>query len=135
MAACRAGAEGENNQMSPTVRMWIKLAAWLSFAAIAVVTVVPIGLRPTTPYSGNTERFCIMAIVGGLFVLAYPRRPWAILGVVICATGLLEPLQFLALGRHASFHDVVVKSAGVATGGIITYFVGLICCGELRGND
>lgn len=117
--------------MSPTVQMWMKLAAWFSFAAIAVVTVVPIGLRPMTPYSANTERFCIMAVVGGLFVLAYPRRPWATLGILIFATGLLEPLQFLAQGRHASFHDVVVKSVGVATGAIITYLLGLICFGEL----
>jgi hypothetical protein len=88
-------------------------------------------LRPATNYSPNAERFCVMAIVGGLFVLAYPRWLWAILGILVCATALLEPLQFLALGRHPSFHDVVVKSAGATTGAIIGYLLGLICFGEL----
>ena len=118
--------------MSPSIQKWFRIAAWLALAAIAVVTVLPIGLRPATAYSPNTERFCVMAIVGGLFVLAYPKRLWTILGILVCATALLEPLQFLVLGRHPSFYDVVVKSAGATTGAVAGYFLVQICLGRLR---
>jgi hypothetical protein len=121
----------KTTKVSSYIEKWFRIAAWLALAAIAIVTVLPIGLRPTTPYSPNIERFCVMAVVGGLFVLAYPRRLWVVLGILVCATALLEPLQFFALGRHPSFYDVVVKSAGAATGAIAGYFSGLVCFGEL----
>ena len=57
-------------------------AAWLSISAIVAVTILPIGLRPATGFSPNIERFLAMAIVGGLFVLAYPTRFWVIVAVL-----------------------------------------------------
>jgi VanZ family protein len=113
--------------MNPTVRKWMKLVAWFSFAAIAAVTILPITLRPTfSSSSANIERFFVMTIVGGLFVLAYPRRFWAILFALPCAVALLEPLQFLVASRHPSIHDVLVKDAGAATGVIAVSLLGLI---------
>ncbi|MDO8399364.1 MAG: hypothetical protein Q7T45_16250 [Bradyrhizobium sp.] len=109
--------------MSPSVQIWLKFAAWLAITAIAIVTVLPIGLRPTTPYSPNTERFFVMAIVGGLFVLAYPARLWAVIFALACGAAVFEPLQFFALGRHPSLRDVVVKSAGAAAGAITGYLL------------
>ena len=112
--------------MSPTIRIWVKLAAWLCLVAIVVVTVLPIGLRPTTLYSPNTERFCVMAVAGCLFVLAYPGRFWTIVFALACAVVLFEPLQFLAPNRHPAFRDVLVKSAGAFTGAIVGYLMAWI---------
>ena len=112
--------------MSPAVQTWIKLAAWLCLVAIAVVTVVPIGLRPTTPYSPHTERFYIMAVMGCLFVLAYPGRFWTIVLALACAVLLFESLQFLAPSRHPGFRDVLVKSAGTSTGAIVGHLMAWI---------
>ena len=123
--AYRVGAKSED-KMSPTVQTWMKLAAWFSLAAIAVVTILPIGMRPTTSYSPNIERFCVMAISGGLFILAYPRRFWAISFALACFVTAFEPLQFLAVGRHPSIHDVLFKATGAVTGAIAGYLLGLI---------
>jgi hypothetical protein len=120
--------------MSPTVQMRMKLAAWFSLAAIAVVTILPIGMRPTTSYSPNIERFCVMAISGGLFGLAYPRHFWTISFALVCSAALFEPLQFLAAGRHPSIHDVLVKAIGAVTGVIVGYLLGLIYFPQARGE-
>ena len=99
-------------------RSWLVVAAWLSIGAIVVVTVLPIGLRPATGFSPNIERFLVMAIVGGLFVLAYPTQFWGIVFALICVSAMIEPLQFFAAGRHPNFRDVIVKACGGATGAI-----------------
>lgn len=115
--------------------IWLKFAAWLAIAAIVIVTILPIGFRPTTPYSPNTERFFVMAIVGGLFVLAYPARVWAIIAALSCGAAAIEPLQFFALGRHPSFRDVMVKSAGAAVGAIAGYLLSRSAVGGLKAKS
>jgi hypothetical protein len=76
-------------RMNPTVRKWMKLVAWFSFAAIAAVTILPITLRPTfSSSSANIERFFVMTNVGGFFVLAYPRR---LLDNLICPSLFCRP--------------------------------------------
>lgn len=93
----------------------------MAIAAIAVVTLIPIGIRPATSFSPNVERFCVMAIVGGLFAIAYPRWLWTVIFALIGTAAFLEPLQFFALGRHPSIRDVIVKSAGAGAGAITGY--------------
>jgi hypothetical protein len=126
-----AGTESEAFQVSPAVQTWIKLAAWLCLIAIAVVTVVPIGLRPATPYSAHSERFCVLAVAGCLFVLAYPGRFWTIVFALACAVVLLESLQFLVASRHPGFRDVLVKSAGTSTGAILGHLMAWIWVPDL----
>ena len=99
-------------------RRWLMIAAWLSIAAVIVVTVLPIGLRPTTPWQPNTERFFVMATVGWMFVLAYPARFWTIVLFLISAAVVIEPLQFFAAGRHPSSGDAIIKASGGAAGAI-----------------
>ena len=60
------------------VRSIIKAAAWLSILMILLVTVVPIGFRPSSGFSPNIERFCAMAAVGALFAAAYPKKLWLV---------------------------------------------------------
>ena len=118
--------------MSPTVQSWIRLAAWLCLIAIAVVTIVPIGLRPTTQYSAHSERFCVLAVTGCLFALAYPGRFWTIVFALACAVVLLESLQFLVPSRHPGFRDVLVKSAGTSTGALVGHLMVWIWFPDLR---
>lgn len=108
-------------------RMLIRSAAWLSILTVLVVTIVPIGFRPTTPFSPNIERFCVMAVVGALFAAAYPRKLWLIVLSLSLAAALFEPLQFIAAGRHPSLHDVEVKSLGAAIGAAIGYAIAFAC--------
>jgi glycopeptide antibiotics resistance protein len=107
------------------VRLVIKSLAWLSILLVFLVTVVPIGFRPSTGFSPNIERFGVMAVVGALFAAAYPRRFWLIvLGLSLAAAGF-ELLQILAGGRHPSIRDVGFKSLGAVIGAMLGYAVGV----------
>ena len=103
------------------IRLAVRITAWLSILIVLVVTVVPIGFRPTTGLSPNIERFCVMAAVGALFAAAYPGRFWLIVLALSLAAAMFEPLQFIAAGRHPSLHDVEVKALGAALGAVIGY--------------
>ncbi|QWG20770.1 VanZ family protein [Bradyrhizobium sediminis] len=105
------------------MRRVIRGAAWLSIAIVLLVTIVPIGFRPTTGLSPNIERFCAMASVGALFAAAYPRKLWLIVLALSLAAALFEPLQFIAAGRHPSLRDVELKSLGAAIGAAVGYVI------------
>lgn len=105
------------------VRLAIRSAAWLSIAIVLLVTIVPIGFRPTTGFSPNIERFCVMAAVGALFAAAYPRKFWLIVLALSLAAAVFEPLQFIAVGRHPSLRDAELKSLGAAIGAAVGYAV------------
>jgi hypothetical protein len=104
-----------------TLRLVIRSAAWLSILIVLLATLVPIGWRPTTGLSPNIERFCAMAAVGALFAAGYPRRFWLIVLTLSLAAAIVEPLQFIAAGRHPSFRDVEFKSLGAAIGAAFGY--------------
>lgn len=100
----------------------LPVLAWLLLAAIAFVTLAPIGFRPDSGYSPNIERFIAFGAVGFLFALAYPRRLWLIIVVVLGAAVAFEALQLLSVSRHGRLFDLAVKLAGgglgIATGAI-----------------
>ena len=109
-----------------TIRLLIRRAAWLSILIVVLVTLVPIGWRPATGLSPNIERFCVMAVVGALFAAAYPRRFWLIVLTLSLISAIVEPLQFIAAGRHPSFRDVEFKALGVAIGAVVGYAIASI---------
>ena len=94
----------------------LPVLAWLLLAAIAFVTLAPIGFRPNTGASPNIERFLAFAAVGLCFALAYPRHLWLILAVVLGAAIALEALQLVSVSRHGRVFDLVVKLAGGGLG-------------------
>jgi hypothetical protein len=94
----------------------LPILAWLSLAAIAFVTLAPIGLRPNSGYSPNFERFVAYCVVGMLFALAYPRRLWLIIAIVLGAAVTLEALQLVSVSRHGRLFDLGVKLAGGGLG-------------------
>jgi glycopeptide antibiotics resistance protein len=90
--------------------------AWLLLAAVAFVTLAPIGFRPNTGYSPTIERFLAFGAVGFLFALAYPRRLWLIVVIVLGAAIGLEALQLVSASRHGRLFDLAVKLAGGGLG-------------------
>jgi hypothetical protein len=75
-----------------------------------------------------------MAVLGCLFVLAYPGRFWTIVLALACAVLFFESLQFLAPSRHPGFRDVLVKSAGTSTGAVVGYLMTWIWFPNLVGR-
>lgn len=100
----------------------LHLAAWLLLAAIAFMTLAPIGFRPATGIPTQLERFAAFAVIGLAFGIAYPRKLWFVALVVLGAAVSLEAMQLLAMGRHAGVRDVIAKLAG-GTGGIMASWV------------
>lgn len=100
--------------------------AWLTLAALLVVTISPIGMRPHIPGFVNGERFLMLLVIGLLFCLAYPKRWATVLIMLIVAAGLFELMQRLTPDRHGEFSDFLVKSCGaivgVALGKIILFW-------------
>jgi hypothetical protein len=94
---------------------FLKILAWSLAAAIVVMTLGPVGLRPQLGHP-SMERFAAYIAVGGAFSLAYPRhRAWVALAVVCAALGL-EAGQLLVPGRDARVSDAMVKAAGAVSG-------------------
>lgn len=90
--------------------------AWLLLIALVFVTLAPIQLRPDTGTSAQLERFAAFALVGAVFVVAYPRRLLLVAVLVLGSAIGLEVLQFMAQTRHPGMADVVAKVAGGCTG-------------------
>lgn len=92
------------------------ILAWLLLAAVAFVTLAPIGLRPNSGFSPNVERFVAFGAVGFAFALAYPRHIWLIVAVVLGAAVAFEVLQLLVQSRHGRVHDLIIKLIGGGLG-------------------
>nr|WP_246728995.1 VanZ family protein [Rhizobium leguminosarum] len=90
--------------------------AWLLLALILFVTVSPIGLRPETVTTVDTDRGGVYVLVGLAFALAYPKQ-WKMVAVLLIAGAVaIEYLQYLAPTRHPRLHDAGIKAAGAALG-------------------
>ena len=89
--------------------------ALLGAAAIAFVTLCPIGLRPHLA-SANLERFGAYLAVGFLVSRAAGRQAMGATVVIMALAFGLEAAQRLAPGRHAVLADAVVKAFGGVSG-------------------
>jgi len=113
MAAEPLNARAERRVARPSPR-WVGLAA-LGVAAIAFVTLCPIGLRPHLA-SGDQERFAAFLALGALAGRAAGRRGLAATAAVVLLAFGLELAQGLAPGRHAGLSDALVKALGGVVG-------------------
>ncbi|MBX5092610.1 VanZ family protein [Rhizobium lentis] len=99
--------------------MIFKLArplAWLLLALILFVTVSPIGLRPDTITTVNTDRGGAYVLLGLAFALAYPKQ-WKLVAVLLIIGAVaIEYLQYLTPTRHPRLHDAGIKAMGAALG-------------------
>jgi hypothetical protein len=90
----------------------LAILAWIALGLIIFVTLSPIELRPTFEHDPSYERIVAYAFLGLLFGLAYPRRLWATLSLMIGAAVILEGLQNLTPDRHGHLRDLVEKVSG-----------------------
>jgi glycopeptide antibiotics resistance protein len=94
------------------VQKCLEILAWLTLGCIIFVTLSPIGLRPIVTRDPGYERLIAYAILGVLFGLAYPRRVWMTLCVVVGTAVILEGLQYLTPDRHGQLLDLLEKACG-----------------------
>ncbi len=96
--------------------MALRLVAWLLLAIIAFSTLSPIGLRPETGAPPNLERAAAYGLFGLVFALAYPRRLWLGIGMIVVSALGLECMQLLVATRDARLTDAAVKLLGGGVG-------------------
>jgi hypothetical protein len=97
------------------VRKLLILCAWATFSLICFVTLSPLGLRPETGSAG-LERFAAYALLGALFVLAYPHQFIKVVILIAIAALGLEGLQHLTPDRHGHLADAAMKVTGGLSG-------------------
>lgn len=97
----------------------LRVFAWLLLAALLVITLSPIGLRPHIPGHVTAERFMALMVIGLLFCLAYPKHWAMVLIMLIAAAGFFEAMQRLTPDRHGEFSDFIVKSCGAISGVVL----------------
>jgi len=93
----------------------IRIAAWCSILAIAVLTLTPKGTRFFTG-TGDLGRALAYLLAGLGLSLTFPRHRALILLAVICAAGTLEVLQNLIPNRHGRMHDFGIKALAALAG-------------------
>ena len=93
------------------VRKLAVFAAWVVFGLICFVTLSPIALRPETG-EPRLDRFVAYAILGALFMAAYPRHFIRLAISLALAAAGLEALQHLTPDRHGHVADAIEKIAG-----------------------
>lgn len=90
-------------------------AGWLALAFIVYATLSPIDDRPVVA-GPHHEHFAAFALVGLAFGLAYPKRIFLVIALILISAFGLEALQLLTPDRHARLFDALVKAAGGVCG-------------------
>ena len=98
-----------------TYRKLIRIAAWCSVLAIALLTLTPKGMRFFAG-TGDLGRAVAYLLAGLGLSLAFPRHRALILLAMICAAGTLEVLQNLIPNRHGRIHDFGIKGLAALAG-------------------
>ena len=95
------------------MKLLVRGLAWAGLAAIAIVTLSPVGLRPHVPQSSPyLEYVGTFAVIGALFGLGYSRHLLAVAVLVVVAAVGLELAQMLTPDRHGRLLDGAAKFAG-----------------------
>lgn len=93
-------------------------------ALIAVLSLVPADLRPTTAAPHNLEHFALFAAAGAAFGLGYYRRRGLVMAALAAFAGTIELTQLAVAGRHARLEDFVVDALAVSASAAIAATVG-----------
>ena len=112
-----------------TILTLITATAWVAIIAIAYATLTKVGfvyaiyfklapylMHPKIQTYAHIVHMIAFALLGALFMLAYPRRVILVCCVVFGAAGLLEIAQTLTPDRHGTMIDAVEKMVGGAIG-------------------
>jgi hypothetical protein len=97
-------------------KIYLTAFAWLSLTLIIILSMVPPGLRPTTPLPHNVEHGVAFLATGAAFGFRYAafERRLSLAAVTFC--GSIELSQLLVVGRHARFSDFCVDVFGSLAG-------------------
>jgi VanZ family protein len=112
-----------------TVTKLIAIAAWIAVIAIAYATLTHVGfvyaiyfklapilMGPEMRTYAHFEHVLAFALLGALFVYAYPHKLLLVCCVVLGSAVLLELAQTMTPDRHGTLIDAVEKMAGGAAG-------------------
>ena len=105
-------------------RKLYQVAAWAALSAIAVLTVVPPNLRPTTDAPHDIEHAAAFLITGILFGLAYAGRERILSVGAMAYCAMIEILQLYVPGRHARWIDFAVDALAAVFGIFVGAFGG-----------
>lgn len=106
------------------------LAGWIGTLMIAVLSLVPVTLRPHTGAGGDIEHWIAYTLVALAFGLGFKmRRTRLLTGVALSAgSGLLELLQNFVPGRNPEVAGFLASSfgswVGIAIAATVTTAVG-----------
>jgi len=98
----------------------LQILAWAALLILGAITLSPIEFRPRLPGSVELERALAFFVVGLMFAIAYPRKIWFAIAVVLVGVVSLEAMQELRPDRHGRVPDALVK----ALGGVMGIFAG-----------
>ena len=112
-----------------TVLRLITATAWVAIIVVAYATLTKVGFvyaiyfklapllrQPEMQTYAHFEHVIAFALLGALFTLAYPKRPFLVCWIVLGAAVLLEIAQTLTPDRHGTLIDAMEKIAGGAVG-------------------
>ena len=107
------------------LQRFVLIAAWVSLAILAYVTLTHIGLVYSIYFKlspflmhvrmktyAHFEHVIAFAVFGALFAFAYPKRVVLVFCVVLISASALEYLQTLTPDRHGTLIDALEKIAG-----------------------
>jgi VanZ family protein len=112
----------------PLIRT-IQIVAWAFFVIIVYATLTHVAfvysiyhalgpwlLRPEIKAYARLEHVTAFAVLGAIFLLAYPGRAFLVCCLVFSAAITLEYLQTLTPDRHGTLIDAVEKLGGASLG-------------------
>lgn len=100
-----------------------RVLASLALAALTVVTLAPISLRPRIPGPVALEHVAALFVLVSLFALAYSDKIALAVCLVVFCVFPLEIMQFLQPDRHARLMDAVTKLFGSCFGLLAGWFM------------
>ena len=110
----------------------VAITAWIAILVITFATLTRVGFAyaiyfKLAPILGlemksyaHFEHVLAFALLGALFMVAYPRRLLLVLCVVCGGAVVLELAQIMTPDRHGTLIDALEKMAGGATGIMLT---------------
>ena len=112
-----------------------RATAWFLLTVIAVLSLVPPGIRPTTFLPHKVEHAGMFLLAGVVFGIAYYGYGWlsSIVAVIFCAS--VELAQLTIPGRHARFSDFVVDAVAICAGIFVRSMLTWISSAQLLKSD
>jgi VanZ family protein len=105
--------------MSAAIAKLLRIAGLLAVIVIAILSLVPMDLRPQVAPK-LLEHFAAYAATGMLLALAFPQWGIIVLGLS-CYSAALELAQMWIPGRTASIADFASSSLGVCLGVLLVW--------------